>query len=76
MIIAAAATTIAGTGLTTVIGIAAGVSLIAFLISKELANATGSGTSLRIARFFSVGILPLVMAFTVIVAIKIAQALA
>ena len=69
-------TTITAMGLTTAVSIAAVVSLIFFLTLKELANAGGSGTSLRIARFFGVGILPLVMAFAVIVAVKIAEVLA
>ena len=68
-------TTIATLGLTAAISIAALVSLIAFLTAKELAGAKGSGTSLRIAKFFSVGILPLAIAFAVIVAVKIAEAL-
>jgi len=58
------------------ISIAAVVSLIFFLITRQLANANGSGTSLRIARFLNVGILPLVMAFAVIVAAKIAELIA
>ena len=69
-------TTIAAMGLTATISIAAVVSLIFFLIIKELANAGGSSTSLRIARFFGIGILPLVMAFAVIVAAKIAEVIA
>ena len=66
-------TTIAAMGLTSVITIAAVVSLILFLSVKELANAAGSGTSLRIARSLSIGILPLAMAFAVIVATRIAE---
>ncbi len=69
-------TSIAAMGLTTAVSIAAVASLILFLIIRELANAGGSGTSLRIARFFGVGILPLVMAFAVIVAVKIAEVIA
>jgi len=60
-------------GLTAAIGIAAVVSLIFLLAIKELANAGGSPHSLRVARFFSVGTLPLVMAFAVIFAVKIAE---
>ena len=69
-------TTIAALGLTGVISIAAVVLLILFLTTKELAGARSSGSSLRIARFVGVGILPLVMAFVAIVAIKIAEVLA
>ena len=68
-------TTIAAMGLTAAVSIAAVVSLICFLTTKELASAGDSSTSLRIAKFVSIGILPLVMAFAVIVAVKIAEAL-
>ena len=46
-----------------------------FLASKELAGASSSGPFLRIARFANVAILPLVMAFAIIVAVKIASIL-
>jgi hypothetical protein len=67
--------TVAAMGLTAAVSIAAVASLIFFLTVKELASAGESGTSLRIARFFSIGILPLVMAFAVIVAVRIAEVL-
>ena len=63
------------TGLTAAISIAAVVSLIFFLTTKELAGAGGSRTSLRIAKSVGVGILPLVMAFAIIVAVKIVEVL-
>ncbi len=69
-------TTIAALGFTGIISIAAVVVLILFLTTKELAGASSSGFSLRIAKFVSVGILPLVMAFAVIVVMKIVEALA
>ncbi len=62
-------------GLTAVVGIAAVISLICLLTTKELASAGDSGSSLRIARFVSIGILPLVMAFAVIATVKIAEIL-
>ena len=68
-------TTITAMGLTAAISIAAIVSLISLLATRELANANGSGISLRIAKFVSVGIVPLVIAFAVIVALKIAEVL-
>ena len=67
-------TTVAALGLTAAIGIAAVVSLIAFLTTKELADARSSSTSFRIAKFASVGIVPLVVAFAVMVAVEIAKA--
>jgi len=69
-------TTVAAMGLTAAVSIAAVVSLILFLVTRELASASGSSTFSRIAKFFNVGILPLMMAFTVIVAVKIAEVIA
>ena len=68
-------TTIAALGLAAAISIAAVVSLIILLIAKELAGAKGSGIPLRIARFASVGIVPLAIAFAVIVAVNVALTL-
>lgn len=68
-------TTITAMGLTATISIAAIVSLILFLACKEITGASRSGSYLRIARFLNVAILPLVMAFAVIVAVKIASIL-
>ncbi len=68
-------TTIAALGLTGAISIAAIVLLMFFLATKELAGTSSLGFSLRIAKFVSVGILPLVMAFAVIVAMKIVEVL-
>jgi hypothetical protein len=69
-------TTIAAMGLTAAISIAAASILIFFLTTKELATARGSIFSSRLARFLSVGIVPLVMAFVVITAMKIVEILA
>ncbi len=68
-------TTIAAMGLTTVISIAAVVTLMVFLTTRELASASHSRFSLRIARFAIIGILPLVIAFAAIVVVKIAEVL-
>ena len=69
-------TTIAALGFTAAISIAAVVLLVLFLTTKELAAANRSGFSLRVAKFVSVGIIPLAIAFVVIVAMKIAEMLA
>ncbi len=69
-------TTVAAMGLTAAVSVAAVVGLILFLVTRELASASGSITSSRIARYFNVGILPLMIAFTVIVAVKIAEVIA
>ena len=68
-------TTVLVMGLTAVIGIVAVIALMLFLITRELASAHGSSTSLRVAKFLSVGILPLAMAFVVIVAVRIVEVL-
>ena len=68
-------TTIAALGLTAAISVAVVTTLMVFLASRELASTGLSRFSWRIARFASVGILPLVMAFTTIVAMKIAEVL-
>ena len=47
-----------------------------FLTTKELAGASSQGFFLRIAKFVSVGILPLVMVFAVIAFMKIVEVLA
>ncbi len=69
-------TTIAALGFTGIINIAAVVLLMLFLTTKELAGASSSGFSLRIAKLVSVGILPLVMVFAVTVVMKIVEVLA
>ena len=68
--------TIAALGLTAAMSIAAVVILIAFLTTKELAGSGGNSSSLRVGRFLSVGIIPLLMAFAVVVVVKIAEVLA
>ena len=68
-------TAMAGMGLTAALGVAATVLLVFFLSTKELAAARGSGTSLRISRFISIGIAPLLIIFAVLTVIQIAQVL-
>ena len=68
--------TIAAMGLTAAISMAAIVTLIGFLSTRELAVASHSRPQQHIARFLSVGIIPLIMVFAVIVIVKIAEVLA
>ena len=66
-------TSIAAMGFTSIMGIAGVVLLILLLVAKELAGA-GHSQSFRLSsRFLNVGIIPLVMVFAVIVAVKIAE---
>ena len=69
-------TSIAAMGLTASISIAAIVTLIIFLTTKELAGSGGSSYSIRIGRFLSVGITPLLIAFTAVVVVKLFEVLA
>lgn len=68
-------TTIAALGLTTAISVAAVIALAVFLTTRELASAGRSRSFLRIARFTSIGIVPLIIAFAAMVAVKIAELL-
>ncbi len=68
--------TIAAMGLTAVVSGIAIVALIFFLATKELASAGNSGTSLRIARFSAIAIAPLLIAFAVVMTVKIFEVLA
>ncbi|MFC2014420.1 hypothetical protein ACFLUP_00315 [Chloroflexota bacterium] len=64
-------TTVAALGISAVMSVAAVITLIVFLTTRELAAASNYTLPSRIARFASVGILPLVIAFAVIVLVKI-----
>tara|TARA_Y100000310_G_scaffold233542_1_gene236413 strand:+ start:139 stop:387 length:249 start_codon:yes stop_codon:yes gene_type:complete len=64
-------TMIASMGLTAAISMAATAILIMFLSTRELAGAGKSDVSMRVARFLTIGIVPLVMVFAVIVAVRI-----
>ena len=69
------------TSVTTTIGFAIAVSLVAvialvaFLCAKELAAASGGSSPRFLARYCDVGIVPLVIAFTMIVAMKVVEIL-
>lgn len=68
-------TTIAGISLTAVTSITAVVLLMFFLVTRELAGAGQSMSSRLISRSVSVGIIPLIMVFAVLVAIRIVEVL-
>jgi hypothetical protein len=63
-------------GLAGVLGAAAVVMLILFLSVKELAGAGTSEASGRIASFATLPIIPLLIAFAVIVIVKVVEILA
>ena len=68
-------TAIAAMGLTATLSIAATILLIFLLSTKELAAARGSGTSTRVSRFISIGIVPLLLTFSVVLTIQFIQLL-
>lgn len=69
-------TTVSAIGFPVALGIAAVVCLAVFLTVRELAGATHSASSVKITRSVNIGIVPLALAFAVIVAAKIVEAVA
>ena len=67
-------TTMVGFGLT--LGLMAVITLIAFLGVRELVSASQNGKARLLARSFDIGIVPLTIAFTVILAMGIVEILA
>ncbi len=68
-------TSIATLGTAAAVSIAAVAVLLIFLATRELAGTGKSRVSSRIARFASVGILPLVLAFATVIIVKITEIL-
>jgi hypothetical protein len=68
--------TVAAMGLTAALSGMAIAALIFFLVTKELAGAGNSGKSIRIARYSSIAIVPLLVVFAVIMAVQVVQILA
>lgn len=66
-------TMIAAMGLTATITVAALVTLIAFLTTKEVSGAVHSSARVRIARFVNVGIVPLAIVFVCLLVVAILQ---
>jgi hypothetical protein len=64
-------TAIAAMGLTAALSVVATLLLIFFLSIKELAAARGSGTALRFSKFISVGVVPFLIVFAVILIVQI-----
>ena len=69
-------TIMATMGVSFTIGVATALALIALLTTKDLAGASLSRSSRLVAKFLIVGIVPMIMAFAVIVAVTIASFLA
>jgi hypothetical protein len=62
-------------GLAASLGLIAVLILISFLVAKELAGATDHPRLQRLSRFLNVAIIPLLMVFTTIVGVKVAEVL-
>lgn len=60
------------TGLVAGLGLITTLALIAMLISKEISVAVPGGNAIRWSRTLNIGIVPLLIAFGVIVAVKLA----
>ena len=73
--ISTTATSIAITGLAGVLGLVAVICLLGFLCVRELAGASENGSPKLLVRSLDVVITPLVIAFVVTLAIKVAEVL-
>lgn len=62
-------------GLTGALGLITTLTLVALLIGKEITAATPGQRTIRWGRTLNVGIVPLLVAFAIIVAVKLAQVL-
>ena len=67
-------TTMIGFGMA--LGLVAVIVLIAFLVVRELATASESGRHRLLAKSLEIGIVPLIIAFVMIVAMKVVEILA
>ena len=63
-------------GLEEILGLVAVIALIAFLCVKELAGVSNGGTHRFLARSLDISIVPLIIAFGMIVAMEIVAVLA
>jgi hypothetical protein len=66
-------TTVTSLGFVVGLGLICTLSLIAFLLFKEIASAAGSERAVRWSRTLNIGIIPLLFAFAVIVAERVAS---
>jgi hypothetical protein len=62
-------------GVTAALGVVTTIALIAFLVSKDIVASAPVGGAVRWGRTLNIGLIPLLIAFSVIVAVKIAEAL-
>ena len=67
---------IAASSLAASMGVFVTLLLVGFLVSKELLGANSGGRQKLLSRFLPISIIPLLIGFAVIVAIKVAEILA
>jgi len=68
-------TTVTNMGLAAGLGLITTLALIAILIAKEITAATPGQVSVRWGRTLNIGMVPLLIAFAVIVVVKLSQVL-
>jgi hypothetical protein len=66
-------TTMAAMGLTAVFSMGAGILLLMLLTTKQLAVASGRGFASCLGRFTTIGIVPLLIGFGIIMVFKLLQ---
>ena len=66
-------TSMAAMGLTAVFSMGAGALLLVLLVTKQLALASESGFAARLGKFATIGIVPLLIGFGIITALKLLQ---
>ncbi len=65
--------TVGALGISVIISVIAVVTLLVFLFTRELVSPNNSRRPFRVVRFASVGILPLIIAFTAMSVVKIIE---
>ena len=60
----------------TILGLVAVIALVAFLCAKELAGVSKNSSSRSLAKFLDIGIIPLIIAFAMIVVVMVMEILA
>ena len=69
-------TVVAASSVAASIGVFITLLLVGFLVSKELLGASSGGRQKLLSRFLPISIIPLLIGFAVIVALKVAEILA
>lgn len=68
-------TTVTSLSMMAVVSLVAIISLVSLLVSKELVAVSSNQTARLMTRYLNVGVVPLLMVFTVIASFKVVDAL-